>query len=150
MKNQTDDIELRSEEVQDILTRPPGVLVRWGITVFFGVLAVVLIGGCFFKYPDTVSAEVTVTTEHPPVWMVARGSGKIKEVYHADRDSVYPGDLIAVLENPAETGDVLALRRYLQGFRLADSCVLGCRFPEKLALGSIQPAYAAFLRAMTD
>ena len=150
MKNQTDDIELRSEEVQDILTRPPGVLVRWGITVFFGVLAVVLIGGCFFKYPDTVSAEVTVTTEHPPVWMVARGSGKIKEVYHADRDSVYPGDLIAVLENPAETGDVLALRRYLQGFRLADSCVLGCRFPEKLALGSIQPAYAAFLRAITD
>ena len=80
MKNQTDDIELRSEEVQDILTRPPGVLVRWGITVFFGVLAVVLIGGCFFKYPDTVSAEVTVTTERPPVWMVAKSSGKIKEV----------------------------------------------------------------------
>lgn len=150
MSNQTDDIELRSEEVQDILTRPPGALVRWGITVFFGVLAAVLVGGCFFKYPDTVSAEVTVTTEHPPVWMVARGSGKIKEVYHADRDSVYPGDLIAVLENPAETSDVLALKERLQGFRLTDSCVLGSRFPEKLALGNIQSAYATFLRGLTD
>lgn len=150
MFNQTDDIELRSEEVQDILTRPPGVLVRWGITVFFCVLATVLVGGCFFKYPDTVNAEVTVTTEHPPVWMVARGSGKIKEVYHADRDSVQRGDLIAVLENPAETADVLALKERLQEFRLADSCVLSNRFPENLALGSIQSAYAAFLRGLTD
>ena len=79
---------------------------RWGITMFFGVLAVLLIGGCFFTYPDTVSAEVTVTTERPPMWMVARVSGKIKELYGADRDSVHPGDWIAVLDNPAETKDV--------------------------------------------
>ena len=46
MENEN-DIELRSEEVQEILTRPPRALVRWGITVFFGVLAAVIIGGCF-------------------------------------------------------------------------------------------------------
>lgn len=66
MENEN-DIELRSEEVQEILTRPPRALVRWGITVFFGVLAAVFIGGCFFQYPDVVDATVTVTTEHPPV-----------------------------------------------------------------------------------
>ncbi len=145
-----DDIELRSEEVQEILTRPPGALVRWGITMFFGVLAVLLIGGCFFTYPDTVSAEVTVTTERPPVWMVARVSGKIKELYGADRDSVHPGDWIAVLDNPAETKDVQRVQEALQGFVLTDSCVLAAVFPEKPALGSIQSAYAAFLRGLTD
>ena len=68
MEKEEKDIELRCEEVQEILTRPPHALVRWGITVFFTVLALFFIGGCFFKYPDVVSAEITVTTEHPPVW----------------------------------------------------------------------------------
>lgn len=150
MEEQEKDIELRSEEVQEILTRPPHALVRWGITVFFGLLALFFIGGCFFKYPDTVGATVTVTTEHPPVWIVARGSGKLKELYRHDRDSVYAGDIIAVLDNPAVTSDVLALKEELAGFAITDSCVLAMKFTERWALGSIQAAYASFLRNLTD
>lgn len=150
MEEQEKDIELRSEEVQEILTRPPHALVRWGITVFFGLLALFFIGGCFFKYPDTVDATVTVTTEHPPVWIVARGSGKLEELYRHDRDSVYAGDIIAVLDNPAVTSDVLALKEELAGFAITDSCVLAMKFTERWALGSIQAAYASFLRNLTD
>lgn len=150
MEEQEKDIELRSEEVQEILTRPPHALVRWGITVFFGLLALFFIGGCFFKYPDTVDVTVTVTTEHPPVWIVARGSGKLKELYRHDRDSVYAGDIIAVLDNPAVTSDVLALKEELAGFAITDSCVLAMKFMERWALGSIQAAYASFLRNLTD
>lgn len=150
MKDSEREIELRSEEVQEILARPPHALVRWGITVFFVVLAFFFIGGCFFKYPDVVSAPVTITTEHPPIWMVARGSGKIKEVYRKDRDSVWTGNIIAVLENPARTGDVLLLKRVLDSFSLADSSICTGQFPEGLALGSIQNAYASFLKSLTD
>lgn len=150
MKDSEREIELRSEEVQEILARPPHALVRWGITVFFVVLAFFFIGGCFFKYPDVVSAPVTITTEHPPIWMVARGSGKIKEVYRKDRDSVWTGNIIAVLENPARTGDVLLLKRVLDSFGLADSSICTGQFPEGLALGSIQNAYASFLKSLTD
>lgn len=144
------DIELRCEEVQEILTRPPHALVRWGITVFFSVLALFFIGGCFFKYPDVVSAQITVTTEHPPVWIVARGSGKIKEVYGKDRERIEAGKIIAVLENPAATEDVLLLEEALRDFCLTDSCVHSTLFPEHLALGSIQAAYATFIKSLTD
>ena len=150
MENGRKDIELRSEEVQEILTRPPHALVRWGITVFFVVLALFFIGGCFFKYPDVISASITITTEHPPIWMVARGSGKIKEVYHKDRDSVWTGNIIAVLENPVVTEDVLRLKEQLASFNPADSSVCTAQFPEKLSLGSIQNAYASFLKSLTD
>ncbi|WP_288241129.1 HlyD family efflux transporter periplasmic adaptor subunit [uncultured Bacteroides sp.] len=149
-KQEEKDIELRCEEVQEILTRPPHALVRWGITVFFSVLALFFIGGCFFKYPDVVSAQITVTTEHPPVWIVARGSGKIKEVYGKDRERIEAGKIIAVLENPAETEDVLLLEEALQDFCLTDSCVHGILFPEHLALGSIQAVYATFTKSLTD
>lgn len=150
MEKEEKDIELRCEEVQEILTRPPHALVRWGITVFFTVLALFFIGGCFFKYPDVVSAEITVTTEHPPVWIVARGNGKIKEVYGKDREQVKVGKIIAVLENPAETKDVLLLEKILQDFCLTDSCIHSTVFPEQLALGSVQAAYATFIKSLTD
>lgn len=149
-KQEEKDIELRCEEVQEILTRPPHALVRWGITAFFSVLALFFIGGCFFKYPDVVSAQITVTTEHPPVWIVARGSGKIKEVYGKDRERIEAGKIIAVQENPAETEDVLLLEEALQDFCLTDSCVHGILFPEHLALGSIQAVYATFIKSLTD
>mgnify|MGYP000257160976 CR=1 FL=1 len=144
------DIELRCEEVQEILTRPPHALVRWGITVFFIMVALFFIGGCFFKYPDKISAEITITTEHPPVWTVARNSGKIKELYHKDRDSIRMEEIIAVLENPARTEDVLLLERELDSFNPADSSVCNRQFPEKLVLGSIQGDYAVFLKCLTD
>lgn len=150
MAEKEKDIELRCEEVQEILTRPPHALIRWGITVFFIVLALFFIGGCFFKYPDVISASITITTERPPVWIMARGSGKIKEVYHKDRDSVRTEEIIAVLENPAVTEDVLLLKKELDSFNPADSSVCTKSFPEKLVLGSIQSAYASFLKGLTD
>lgn len=60
-----EDIELKSEEIQEILSRPPHALIRWGITVFFMVISFLFIGGCFFSYPDTVEAGITITTENP-------------------------------------------------------------------------------------
>jgi len=150
MAKEEKDIELKCEEVQEILTRPPHALIRWGITVFFAVLALLFIGGCFFKYPDIVSAEITITTEHPPVWIVAKGSGKIQEVYREDRENVETGDIIAVLENPAITADVLNLKKRLASFFLTDSCICRVAFPEKPELGNIQNAYASFIKSLTD
>lgn len=149
-KQEEKDIELRCEEVQEILTRPPHALIRWGITVFFGVLALLFIGGSFFKYPDIVSAGITITTEYPPVWIVARGSGKIQEVYCKDRENVRVGDIIAVLENPAITAHVLELKERITSFILTDSCICQTVFPEKPELGNIQNAYASFIKCLTD
>ena len=150
MEEQEKDIELRSEEVQEILTRPPHALVRWGITVFFGLLALFFIGGGFFLYSDTVGATLAVTTEQPPRLVVGRGGGEMEEMYPHDPGPVYAGDIIAVLDNPAVTSDVLALKEELASFAITDSCVLAMKFTERWALGSIQAAYASFLRNLTD
>lgn len=70
------------------------------------------IGGCFFKYPDGKEQE----SPSPPSirrygWWP--GNGKIKEVHRKDRDSVWSSDVIAVLENPAVTEDVMLLKERL-------------------------------------
>ena len=38
MPNNTQDIEIRSEEVQEILTHVPNWMIRWGNTLLLGLI----------------------------------------------------------------------------------------------------------------
>lgn len=51
-------IELRSEEVQEVISHVPGRIIQWGITVIFMVLLSMLTISWFVKYPDILTANV--------------------------------------------------------------------------------------------
>ena len=63
-------IELRSEEVQEILGTPPSWLVRWGTLVIVGVLASLGVLSYVVKYPDVIMADAMITTSAPPTSVV--------------------------------------------------------------------------------
>jgi multidrug resistance efflux pump len=152
MKQEHDNIELRSHEVQEILSRPPKKLIRYGTSVICGILAVLIAGSFFFNYPDMISGEVVITTENPPAWIVAKSSGSIKELYCADKQAVNANEILAVIENPAETQDVMTLAEMLSEAIYTDSIT---EIPDKIlrlnfTLGDIQTAYASFVQAYTD
>ena len=46
------EIELRSEEVQEVMNHIPPSILRYGISVLLGILLILLIGSTFFNYPD--------------------------------------------------------------------------------------------------
>lgn len=150
MATEEKDIELKCEEVQEILSRPPHALIRWGITVFFAIIFLLFAGGCFFSYPDTVEAEITITTENPPAWIVARSSGKLKEILLKDKEEVKAGTLIAAIDNPANTDEVLLLKKELEAFAISDSSICQSRFTKHLALGNIQSAYTSFIKSLSE
>ena len=81
------------------------------------VISFLFIGGCFFSYPDTVEAGITITTENPPAWIVARSTGKLKEVFLKDKQKVKAGELIGVVNNPADTREVLLLKKELEALQ---------------------------------
>lgn len=68
MKNEKKykDIELRSNEVQEVMNHIPSSILRYGITVLFIIVCLLIIGSAFFNYPDTVETEFTLTTQSPP------------------------------------------------------------------------------------
>ncbi|MDR2057509.1 MAG: HlyD family secretion protein [Dysgonamonadaceae bacterium] len=146
------ELELRSEEMHDILTRPPHILVRSGISVICGVIVLLIVGSFFFKYPDMVVGEIVVTTENPPVWMVAKASGRIKELNCTDKGEVKRGQMLAVIENPAFTDDVDRLKTGLTQCLITDSSLI---FPPALLtsnyeLGNLQNTFSSFLRTTTN
>jgi len=62
MPEEINKIEIRSEEVQEILGRPPKWILRWGIMLLFSVILLLFVGSWFFKYPDIIASDITVTS----------------------------------------------------------------------------------------
>ncbi len=89
--NTEPNIELRSEEVQEILGRPPRWIVRVGTTVIFAVVVGLFVGSYFFKYPDILSATITVTTENLPAEVTAKTSGKIDTIFVSEKQHLFYG-----------------------------------------------------------
>jgi hypothetical protein len=61
MTEQTDNIELRSEKVRNIIGQIPPKIIRIGISVIFLIIIGILIGTYFFEYEYTI--ETTAITE---------------------------------------------------------------------------------------
>ena len=147
------DIELRSEEVQEVMGEISPAIVRWGITAIFLIL-VILLTGCFiFKYPDVITAAVTITTEEPPASIIARATGKIDEIYVKNNQEVKAGTTLGVIQNPARTADILMLSQRMQKWNDQQQGLSYARtlFDEThLQLGSVQTSYATFLSLLRE
>jgi HlyD family secretion protein len=144
-----ENIELRSEAVQNIIGYIPHWIIRWGITLIFVVVLVLFVGSWFFKYPDVIAATIVVTTEPPPASIVAKSNSKIANLLVQNNQTVQTDDVLAVIDNPASYHHVMALKKQLETFK-----VIPPFEREKLGgiytLGELQPAYSKLNRAYAD
>ncbi len=140
-------IELRSDEVQEILGTPPSWIVRWGTTVIFLVIGVLLLISYLVKYADMISANIIITTPSPPMDVVAESSGRLLQLRIEEKEEVQKDQLIAVIESAANFEDMIWLEKELESFRNS-----GTRFiPKKnVQLGDVQLLYSHFIKDVED
>lgn len=110
-------VELRSEEVQELMGKIPIWILRWGITVLLGIVVVLLLGSYIFKYPDIVEAEITVSTQNPPSYVLAKATGRLLDLYVNNGAEVRQGQLLALIDNTAKIEDMLLLRERMEYWR---------------------------------
>lgn len=143
--DQLDQLQLRSEEVQEILTRVPHWLVRWGNLVIFGILMMLLYLSWVIKYPDIIAAEASLTTVIPPQKEYANASGRLEIIFVSNNQTVDRGQRLAVIENTANTKDVLQLQKIVDQIALNQSTFY---FPfdslPVLLLGEIETSFTQF------
>ena len=141
MSKENKEIELRSEEVQEVMGQIPAWIVRWGITILFIVVLALLVGSYFFTYPDMVETEMTLTSREPVVEVVAHSSGKISELYVSNGQEVKSGAPLAVIENTAKTDDVFRLKKLLARYKEEPERLNYYLLQDMWLLGDIQSAY---------
>jgi multidrug resistance efflux pump len=146
-------IELRTEEVNEILSAVPKWIVRWGISLIFITLVLGLILSYFIKYPDTLSAKATITTLNPPVNLIAKANGKLFALLIKNNQVVSSNEVLAVVDNTANYKDVLKIDSSIDSlsFKLetADS-LPDFTFGDSLKLGELTTPYLTFLKSYKD
>ncbi len=147
-----DDIRLNSnDEIQQILGHPPGWLLRWGITLIFLSVMVFMALAWIIKYPDIVTAQATITTENPPLKIVALNRGKIKELRVEDNQDVTENTLLAILDDPADHKDIQKLYDVLPKEEINNIHGLAAlNLPQDLKIGILQDPYAALVQKLKD
>ena len=115
------EIELRSEEVQEVMNHIPPSILRYGISVLLGILLILLIGSTFFNYPDSVEAEMTLTTQAPPAYIIAKTAGRIEQLYVTNKQAIHEKDIIGVIQNTATTEDIFYLQENLKAWKAQGS-----------------------------
>ncbi|MFI2742915.1 HlyD family secretion protein [Zhouia sp. PK063] len=146
-----DKLHIRSEEVQEILTRPPSWLVRWGITLICAMLILILGMSFLIKYPDYLSATVLVTTKQPTEKVISRYTGQINKLFVTNGEKVKVDQVLGVLKNTANYKDVQLLKTIMDTLHFKNE---NFYFPiEKtghLILGDIEADYIAFEKSYID
>lgn len=147
-----EEIHIRSEEVQEILSAVPNWMIRWGITLIFVLLAMLIAISWFIKYPDIIIGETILTTPHQPVRLVANNSGKIISLPKEDRVYVEEGTLLAEIENPVSKEGIAALQNYVN--EVKEYLINEDERPQihnpNLVFGEMQNAYNSIKNSLND
>ncbi|MFQ5447804.1 MAG: HlyD family secretion protein, partial [Saprospiraceae bacterium] len=139
------------ENMQAIIAKPPGWTLRWGMTALAVGVLLLLVISWFVRYPDVIEAKTVLTTEHPPIRVMAGAGAKISHLLVQKGSVVKQGDLLAVLDNPAHLPDVEALDGFLKKLNSQPTSALtSISLPEPLQLGSLQQGYARFSQKFKD
>ncbi|HEY4785832.1 MAG TPA: HlyD family efflux transporter periplasmic adaptor subunit, partial [Bacteroidales bacterium] len=144
-------IELLSNEAQEIFGKTPVWIVRWGITLVFLILAGIIVGSVFFRYPDIITSTVVFYSETPPASIIARTNGKIDYLFVQNEQQIKSGQMLAILENTANYKQIFELKNKLKQFSAFfssdnDTSDIDIDLSGQYALGSIQNSFSNFQR----
>lgn len=149
-RDKLDEVELRSDGVQDILAEPPHWMFRWGNVVILGIILMILLMSYFIKYPEFVPATIVVTSQNPPEKLQFRTDSKIEKIFIRDNQEVKKDEILMVLQSTANYRDVLQLKK------ITDAATNNqlASFPlDKISgfkLGEVQSDYNNFAKAFQD
>jgi multidrug resistance efflux pump len=147
--DQCANIDIRSDDVQEILSYIPHWIIRWGIAILFLTILMLVGISWIIKYPDIISSRITITTQTPPAIVMARSSGKLAQLFVKDKDAVEAGDYLAVIENPANLEKAFAVKKQLDTltalFENPDR-ILKIEFDQHAALGELQSDFSNFVQ----
>ncbi|WP_294304321.1 HlyD family efflux transporter periplasmic adaptor subunit [uncultured Chryseobacterium sp.] len=149
-KDVLDNIELRSESVQDILTQPPHWMIRWGNTIIFLILVLILMMSYVIRYPEFIPAPIVVTSQNPPEKLEARTNAKIEKIFIKEHQQVKKDQVMMVLQSTANYEDVLKLKKIVDSTAPDQLLTFPVTKVSHFKLGELQSDYNSFAKAFQD
>ena len=133
---------MNREEIQDLIGKSPGWLLRSGIALVFFVSLVLLFFASIIKYPDKISSTGVLTSSNPPIALRSKISGRVEEVFASNGDQLQKGEPILYIRSTVKRKDVESLKVFMsQYLKSTLSKMRTLEMPRDLSLGPMQASY---------
>jgi multidrug resistance efflux pump len=141
-----EDIEIRSEEVQEILGTPPPWLVRYGTLMVFVLFVTLGWMSFWIKWPEVVDDDIQISFKEPPYRLIAQQGNYIQKVLVKNNRIVKENEVLIIFRNNADYNEVLSLEdKILSLKKFDDSTLLTFEPSRDLPIGDLQEDLFKFL-----
>jgi multidrug efflux pump subunit AcrA (membrane-fusion protein) len=152
-KKLTEDEDIHSEDLQEIISKPPSWLLKRGIS-FILLSTLMMIGlSAFIKYPEVVSTTLRFNTTDAPKVIVNKISGNLTKILVQEGIWVKANTALAYMESTADHEQVLNLLNRLKLIRNEEKGIYNLEDiipPNELNLGELQGSYQNFFLSYLD
>ena len=145
-------LELKSEPMNEMLSKPPKWIIRSGSTLFLTILFLVIGLSWFIRYPDEINGEVVVTGSKAPIELSNQSYVQLKSLNVAENQQVKQGDLIAQFDFRVNSNHFATAMIYLNQLEAFNNQFPSqIPFPEqKLQLGSFGEQWSNLLSRINE
>jgi len=84
-----------SDDMQDIITMAPPWLLRWGITLFFCLLVLIIGLSAVIRYPDIVKSQLKIDSSNPQKPVTVQAPGRLIKLLVTQNETVKAGQALA-------------------------------------------------------
>lgn len=91
-------IKYRTNEIQEIIGAPPKWLVRWGVTLFFVLLCIMIVLAETVRYPDIVKTGIIILDEGSAMPVVAGRDGIVIDIMVTDNQPVLKNQPLIIIK----------------------------------------------------
>lgn len=143
----------RSELTQEIVSRKPDFIEKWAIPLFVIILAGLLCGTYFIRYPDVITTSGVLVSENAPKEIVPQRSGKIVFLSAHNNQKVQAGEILGWLESTSSVAEIMELKSKIDSslflLHSPDSLLIKSLYANSYRnLGELQVPYQAFMTSL--
>lgn len=134
------EFELKSEPMNEMLSKPPSWIVRSGNSLFFFIILLVLSLSWIIEYSDEIKGEALVTTNQPPIEIVNQSYAQLIAINVKSEQKVKKGQLLIQFDNKAAKKDIEFITTYISELKLEESKQIPTE-SKLLQLGTFQDSW---------
>lgn len=142
--------DIHSEDLQEIITKPPSWLMKRGISFILLTLLIIFSLSVFIRYPEMVPVSMKFNTSNAPKALVSKINGNLVTILINEGQWVEKQADIAYLESIGDHKQVISILERLRRIRNEGASVNELEdlvSPTELNLGELQSSYQNFYLA---
>jgi len=139
--------EIHSEDLQEIIAKPPSWLLKRGISIILGVLLLIITLSAYIHFPEMITSQIKFNNINSPKAIVTRVNGNLVKLLVKEGSWVNRGDELAYLESTGDHVQTIKLLKSLQGLKMGEISNRNLKVlldPKNLNLGELQISYQNF------